>query len=252
LSLLDVAAGTVTGREHVASGRNNQDAYCVRILPEATLAVVCDGCSSGRHSEVGAQLGARLVVEALGRRLAVVGAGDPARLVEEARRDVVAELRRVAEAMGGCLADVVAEYLLFTVVGAIVTPSVTAVFALGDGVVAVNGRCEVLSAPENSPPYLGYALLTDDDGAFRFRVLRTLPTAQLDLLLLGTDGAAALPFATLQDDRHFRNPASLARHLRLANREVSRIDWEARRVLREHGRLADDTTVVIVRRREAS
>ena len=56
-----LAFATVAGRMHHLSGRNNQDAYAWTQGPGGLIAVVCDGCGSGPHSEVGAQVGARLV-----------------------------------------------------------------------------------------------------------------------------------------------------------------------------------------------
>ena len=65
-----VAGGSVTGRAHAVLGRGNQDAFAWVDDDGVLVAVVCDGCSSGRHSEVGAHLGARLVATAVGRGVA--------------------------------------------------------------------------------------------------------------------------------------------------------------------------------------
>jgi len=268
--LFEVAAGSVTGRDHAGSGRNNQDAVCWSSTPAATVAVVSDGCGSGRHSELGARLGARLVAAALHRHAAGVrDAAGAGRALESVRRDVLATLADVARHMGGPLASVVGDHLLFTVLGAAVTADTAFVFAMGDGVAAVNGAVEVLSCPGNAPPYLAYGLaglLPQDEDAPRFQLLRLLPAAGLEALLLGSDGAAALLQAAegslpgrseavgalrqfWEDDRHFRNPASLGRRLAMINRESQRIDWSARRLTRERGLLADDTTLAVIRRR---
>lgn len=233
VSDFEIAAGSVTGRDHLASGRGSQDAWCTFLGPEALVAVVCDGCGSGRHSEVGAQLGARLLAAALRARTA-----DPAdALLEAVRLELLSRLRGLAEAMGGPLPAVVAEYLLFTVVGAIVTPQAATVFSLGDGVVALNDHVERLAFPGNEPPYLAYGLL-DGDGP-RFEVHAQLDPAQLDHLLVATDGAAELVAAEAlgqfwEQDRYFRNPALVTRRLRVLDRDSVR--------------LHDDTTLVAVRR----
>ena len=65
----EIAAGTVSGRDHRQAGKNNHDAYVFSSDASGTVAVVCDGCGSGRHSEVGAKIGARLVAGALRRHL---------------------------------------------------------------------------------------------------------------------------------------------------------------------------------------
>jgi hypothetical protein len=65
----EIARASVIWSDHVRTGRNNQDAVCVYEDDDALLVTVCDGCSSGAggesHNEVGAQLGARLLMRAL-------------------------------------------------------------------------------------------------------------------------------------------------------------------------------------------
>jgi hypothetical protein len=270
-SVFEVAAGSVIGRDHAAAGRNNQDAFCWLSTAAATLAVVCDGCGSGRYSEVGARLGARLSVEALRRHVPRLGHQSPGVVLEAVRLELLAELGQLAKGMGGGLSQAVADYLLFTIVGAVVTESAAVVFSLGDGVAVVNGVPEVLESPDNEPPYLAYALSGMPPSArsreeLCFRALRVLPAADVDAIVIGSDGVGDLlrvaerllpgrsePAGPIRqfwdDDRYFRNPAGLGRRLAQLNRPASRIDWERRRVEREHGLLPDDTTLVVVRRR---
>jgi hypothetical protein len=247
-----VAAGTVTGRDHVVSGRPNQDAYAVWRGPDAVVAVVADGCGSQRGSETGARVGAHLLADALRRHRRRIHGEEAAVALEDVRRDVLDHLRRLASAMGERLEPTVAEFFLFTLVGALVTDEHALVFALGDGVVAVNGDVRVLSFPRNEPPYLGYGLLGAGPA---FAMLAQRPTAEVESILIGTDGLAALldggalPLSDLwSDDRFFRNPAALTRRLTLVNRPQTRIDWERRRVERAGGLLSDDTSVVVLRR----
>jgi hypothetical protein len=266
-SVFQFAAGSVTGRDHVFAGRNNQDAFCVWSGPEAVVVVVADGCGSGRFSEVGARLGSRLVVQAILRRMKPGGQA-PDAMLEEVRRDVLRALGSLAGALGDSRSHTVSDLLLFTVVGAVVGPALSFVFALGDGVIAVNGDVRVLDSPGNAPAYLAYGLDGSDGGADapRFTIHCRLPTDALETLLVASDGAADLiaardlclpgreetlgPLARLWDeDRHFVNPASLGRRLHVANHAVQHIDWQARSVEREPGLLSDDTTVAIIRRR---
>lgn len=60
----------VTGARHLRTARNGQDAVAVWIGEAQGAVVVCDGCGSGGSSEVGARLGAQLVVAVLARELA--------------------------------------------------------------------------------------------------------------------------------------------------------------------------------------
>ena len=268
--LFDVAAGSVTGRDHVLAGRNNQDAYYWVCLPHAVIAVVCDGCGSGKHSEVGAQMGARLIVAAMTR---AVQAPAPA-FWQRVRQDVLEQLHHLAEQMGGSFTSTVQDYLLFTVVGALVTPWRAFCFSLGDGVMVVNGDHIPLGPfPDNAPPYLAYALFDAQNGrpsAFsqEFQMQRILPTAAVQSIVLGTDGlqtflqAATRPVPGKQvavgplqqfwqEERYFKNPDAVRRTLALVNREVIQPNWEAQHLDRQGGLLPDDTTLVVIRRRPA-
>src|SRR5687768_18592016 len=94
------AAASVIGARHSRAARNGQDAVASwsgavglgEAGSMAAVVVVCDGCSSGASSEVGAQLGANLFARAVGARLAVgTSPCDPA-MWADARADVVAQL----------------------------------------------------------------------------------------------------------------------------------------------------------------
>jgi hypothetical protein len=260
----EVAGGTVTGRSHALSERGNQDAYTWLSRPGSLVAVVCDGCGSGAHSEVGAQLGARLVVEGLSRRLAEGASLDAPGLWTSLRDEVLGALRGVAVAMGGRLAETVSEYFLFTVVGVALAGESGCVFACGDGVLAVDGEITRLGPfPGNEPPYLGYGLL---DRPAALDVVRAFPAAGVRSILVGTDGATDLEdfaFRALpggggevgglgqfwEDDRHFQNRDSIRRRLSLINRDVVRPVWDERRLARQPGHLGDDATLVVIRRK---
>jgi Protein phosphatase 2C len=228
------------------------------------VAVVCDGCGSSAHSEVGAQLGARLCTSMLMARLAEGAALDASGLWEGLRGDVLAELGRLAVAMGGSLAETVTEHFLFTVVGLAFTGEAGCVFAAGDGIAVVDGAVTRLGPfPGNEPPYLAYGLVSRD--APGFSVVRSFSGARS--ALIGTDGAADLagmasrslpgggevgPLDRFwEEDGYFENRDAVRRRLALVNREVTKPLWNERRIERRSGLLDDDTTVVVVRRRSA-
>jgi hypothetical protein len=283
-----IAGGRVTGRAHQRLGYGCQDGLAWYAAGDALVAVVTDGCGSSQYSEVGARLGARLLVAAITRELgcqpgrAAGRAGEPdagmpdasmpnasmpnAGMIDRACSDVLAHLRPLARAMGGDLAHTVSEHFLFTLVGAVVTRARTMVFALGDGIVAINGAVHVIGPfPGNCPPYLGYRLLDPAaDTALSFQAVE--PTAAIDSLLLATDGAGEIlahpgralpgrgePVGTLAqfwtDDGYFRNPDAVRRRLWLMSREHVTPDWAGRHLHRDGGILGDDTTVIAIRRR---
>jgi hypothetical protein len=264
--VFEFAAGSVAGRSHVLVGRPNQDAFAHRASASGFVCVVCDGCGSSAHSEVGAAIGARIVAEAV---LAEIEAG--AEIEDEATFERIRErtlfaLSAVARAMGGAEARVVVEFFLFTVLGIAASRGRAVVFGIGDGVFALGDEIVRLGPfPGNAPPYLGYGLAGDGP---RFAMHRAIDATMLDSALVGTDGAVdyvsvegkALPGGRGEavrpiqyfwsDDRYFRNEDSIRRTLSLVNRDVTRPRWSERRLEKEPGLLEDDTTILVVRRKK--
>lgn len=257
----EIAGGSVAGRSHALAGKPNQDAYAWLERGEILVAVVCDGCGSGAHSEVGARLGARICTARLAARLEEGAAIDDPALWRGLRGDLLAALRDLAGAMGGSLSQTVTEHFLFTVVGLALVGERGCVFAAGDGIAAVDGAVTRLGPfPGNEPPYLAYGLVDRD--APGIEIVRAFSGARS--ALLGTDGAADLaslarcalpgggevgPLCSFwEDDRYFHNRDAVRRRLALVNREVTRPLWDERRIERANGLLDDDTTVVVVRR----
>lgn len=232
-----IAAGSVAGRHHAHAGRNNQDAWAWTRSDAGVVAVVCDGCSSAPRSEVGAALGARLLVQALQAEL--VAKVDPLEAHERAHRRVLGHLASLAEAMSGAplgteaFAATVAEHFLFTVVGFALGREGGWAFAVGDGALNVDGTLTVLGPfPDNAPPYLAYALLGGlPPPALE---LRPLDVDRLGCIVAATDGAASLDFAPLRDDPRVLTNPDMAR----------RLVWQQARACG----FDDDATVVVARR----
>lgn len=267
----EIAGGSVSGRSHLLAGKGNQDAYHWSIEERSLVAVVCDGCGSGAQSEVGAAIGARLVVAGVSRAIALGGAVDSAALWEEVRANVLARLSDLVSAMGGKRSRLVSEMFLFTVVGLAAAADRAVIFAAGDGLFAVGDDVERLGPfARNEPPYLGYGLLEEDPlgpSSPRLLVHRAFSTSELDTVLLGTDGAADLPDLAArpmpggegeqvgplrrfwEEDTHFTNRDAVRRRLARINREITRPVWSEKRLAKEPGLLEDDTTVVVIRRR---
>jgi hypothetical protein len=242
----EIAGGSVTGRAHVAAGRNNQDAFCWASDADGLVAVVCDGCSSGPHSEVGAQLGSRLWVQAATRMLSANL--DVADLLAQVGQDVLARLRVLAREMStdaSSFARTVTDHFLFTIVGVLITAGGATTFSVGDGLVVLNGeRTELGPFPNNEPPYLGYALLpsAQDRGTgdrVPFTIHRSIPASDVQSLVLGTDGAIELETQFWKDERFFKNPDMVRRRLAVLSRSA------------RGGLLSDDTTLVVIRRKAA-
>lgn len=252
--LFEIAGGSVIGSYHRHVGRNYQDA--ARWITEpAIIAAVADGCGSALHSEVGAGLGAGLLVEALRRRAQIIDEADPATILGVVRLDMLDTLRRLTSELSSSTESALAaiqEMFLFTLIGAVITARRYFCFAIGDGLIAIDGRVRVLEAAENRPSYLGYGLLTKAEAlSSRFQIHAAGDTESLDSILIGTDGAAPLVSVGDQnggisrfwkEDRFFRHPHAITR-------ELNRINMASPRPGRAVGRLEDDTTLVVIRRR---
>lgn len=265
----EIATGNVVGRAHALSGRGSQDAHEVRVDDGRIVAVVADGCGSAEQSEVGAWIGANVVVTAVLRALDEGLSLDHDSTWRDVRAQALEAIRSTARAMGGALEEVVRRYFLFTVVGVAIAGERAVVFSAGDGVVAVNGDVIRLGPfPGNAPPYIGHGLLgATPFGRAHLTVVRSMPVEEVESILLATDGVDAWddvehkavpgakelvgPFAQLwKDDRYFAHPDALRRKLGRMNRPVTKPVWEERRLEKDAGLLDDDATVVVVRRKK--
>ncbi len=265
--LFEVAGGSVIGRDHLRSGRNNQDAYFGICSETCAIAVVCDGCGSCAHSEVGAKIGARLVVEAIASRAEKTAIGDS--FWQQVQQDLLEKLQTIAETMGGNFSQTLYDYFLFTIVGALVTPAGASLFSIGDGVIVVNGTVTQLGPfPLNAPPYLAYAFSDYPVARWQFQIHQNLPIDEVSSILIGTDGVKDfigsaernLPGKEekvgsisqfWEEDRYFKNSDLVRRQLAQMNREVTKPDWQGQQFVRTVGLLPDDTTLMVLRKRPA-
>lgn len=245
------ASGVVTGARHLRAARNGQDAAATIVDGELAVAVVCDGCSAGASSEVGARLGAMLFAHAIATRLARGEAPSDPALWAAARAGVGRELQRLA---GGDAIELGAlrECFLFTIVAVAATREAAAVWALGDGAYAVDGATRTLGPfDHNEPPYLAYDLLGEARAA-HFEVL----SAHARTIVIATDGAGDLADALGADGdlarfggaRFVEHPDALRRELARLARADERIDWHERRIVRAPAPLQDDCAIAVVRR----
>jgi len=269
----EIAGGTVMGKDHRVTNLGNQDAYWWFESAKMIVAAVCDGCGSAPHSEVGANIGARLVVESVRKILDIYDSLDPDVMMERVRRDVLAQLRILALNMGQSLTQTANDLLLFTVMGFALTARGVIIFSMGDGFYAFNGKVfREGPFPGNAPPYLAYGGLIDssldvsESTMFKFKIDFMFPLEMVRSVLIASDGLEDLVAAADNDlpgkkekvgplkqfwetDFFFKNPDGIRRRLFQINREVIRPDWESRCLEKESGWLADDTTLVVVRRK---
>ncbi len=251
----EYAMGSIIGRNHVATGKNNQDAYRVVLRSQFVVAVVCDGCGSGKYSEVGAQLGAKIVTDAIADLLDQGMAISNPNFWDILKTNLfqkLIDIVAIANDAQESVMEFVNDYLLFTIVGAVITASETVTFSMGDGAIAVNGKLTQIPAyPDNAPPYLAYGLYRPD--AVSFEICDRLATSEVESILIATDGIDDLIAVEdvsqfWQEDKYFKNPDAIRRKLSMLNREEIKPDWTKRELVKRSGILSDDTTLIVIRR----
>ena len=156
--------GIVPGRSHILDARNCQDALCSTTFEldgkSYIVGVIADGCGEGNHSEVGAQLAVQFIPREV-RRLVQSGSA-----IEQIPDLLFEHLIHFLKAIVGAynvtdireFAQFVNHHLLFTVLGFLLGPEQTAVFAAGDGIVIINDDTH-LREQQNAPTYIGYQLI---------------------------------------------------------------------------------------------
>lgn len=235
------ACGSVTGGEHRRLERDGQDGAALVRSPHVTAAIVTDGCSSGRHAEVGARLGATWLATLVEERFRGVSTGAEAEAAAgRVTRALAKRLRVLARSLGTTLDPAkIQDLLLFTFLVAAVTDDVAIVFGVGDGMTVVGGRHTVIDpGPQNAPAYLAYTLL-EGGPAPAARVHFVGPAREARTLAVATDGIEALApgeiDAIVGDARYAKNPSLLRKRLVVHARE---------------GRFHDDATLGVVQLHE--
>ncbi len=166
----DLKTGKVTGYDHLQSGKNCQDSISVRqfTLSDGNYQIVflSDGCSladvksENSHSEVGALLATEFLITQCETylRAGIYLPLIPSFLYD----DLLAYLQSILKLQGYSQVvdkiNFVKHYLLFTVIGFIITPNHGLVLANGDGLIIINDEVFTRSF-DDKPPYLGYHLI---------------------------------------------------------------------------------------------
>lgn len=244
MNTISARAAAVSGARHLRMARNGQDAAASWVGDGAGAIVVCDGCGSGASSEVGARLGAQLVIAAVAERLRE---GErPSALWGGVRAQVAAVLGQLAEAMPGDRTAAIREHFLFTIVAAAASRDGACVWAIGDGAYATGGEVHLLGPFEdNQPPYLAYDLLDMPTMPVAARLEAIDPRA--GSVAVATDGAAEIGLTRMLDDATLAHGDGLRRRLAVLARSGERIDWDARRIVRAPAALQDDGAIAVLR-----
>ncbi len=229
-------------------------------------AVVCDGCSSGEASEVGARLSARWIATHAPRLRRDLDDDDA--LAEAVVAGLVAHLGRVADELSdpGGRGAVVGSMLLATALVALIDTRERGralVFGVGDGALFAGGATRLLDGDVTrgadgggAPAYPAYRLLpagalaVETPDWLAARVHFAAPAAEVEVLAIATDGAADLEAqrgALLRDGSRVDGLAELASDPRLA-KNPSLLGKRLYALGEVHGRLPDDTTIAVLAR----
>jgi len=275
-----VSGGSTVGNNHIGPEGSlllepNQDSFdYFETSAGEVVAFVCDGCSHHANSHVGSRIGVRLLVRAFSKYLSSTSKQLTSKTIDQALKTVQAEVANnistIASLMqsgGKTLEEIIREYFLFTVVGVYVGKEDTLFFNVGDGLLAVDKNVYTLGPfKENSPPYLSYVLLPSMKAKFGADLQMALAhhesTADWEAIAIGSDGCNDLvaqePNENFEEyfakEANFRNPALIARTLRLLN--MPKTDYEVERsgtgwnINKRYidGPLKDDTTMVLIRK----
>lgn len=270
-----IGTGSTIGKYHIKTGKNNQDAYRYIRADSKIVGVVCDGCGSGAHSEVGAQLGANIIAEQLFFHTDLWDCAGEVDLVnsklERSRKVILSKLRGIVKEgfiFHKEFETFFTEYFLFTALCFIVEKNYTYIFSIGDGVYALNGNVKNLGGFEsNAPPYVAYGLIPDaipPELNIKFQINEIIKTENLDTLLIATDGAEDIirhedhkisgrnelvgPLAQFWDNDKYYNDFNITRRLTIMNRELWKLNRENVSLEKETGCLDDDTTIIVLKR----
>ncbi len=248
-------SASVAGARHRAAARNCQDAALTWVACDQAwgIAVVCDGCGSQPHSELGALWGRQAWCRAVQRTIASGhGLASPS-FWTTVCDDVVTALTCLAAQCGGDdereRAVFVQQHLLFTSVIGVVHEATVSVLALGDGAALVNDEPHVFGPwADNAPPYIAYALLDSTFAPMTVATIVTRAKAEVGRLAVASDGIDDFVggLRALLSERAVCNLDGLRRALEVAARPTERIDWAEQRVQRIPGCLPDDAAVALL------
>ncbi len=153
-----------TGRKHLQNGMNCQDA--LRVIEEQeveipyVIAVACDGCSDGKFSEVGANLGATFL--ATQAYYYLTKGIKPLNIGNLLYQDLISAMKNFLDQFkfrnDAEKALFVKEHMLFTAMGVVITKDEGIIFASGDGVITLNDE-SLFREQDNKPIYIGYNLV---------------------------------------------------------------------------------------------
>lgn len=257
--------GSIIGPAHIDNDKNNQDGSFLAHNKDFIVGAVCDGCSGGACSEVGARWGAEWLganvpfwmgnssISNIGSIVACISHS-----FSQALQNMLCTVRSDAYAHLPYLVD---RFGLFTALGFYMDRYQTIIFALGDGYFGINGENHWLDSEVNSqgaecPEYLGYHLLpSTQEFAKNMSVVFYAETSTIDSLVIASDGVR---FIEKNRDQMMKNGKivdsvdQFMKYPEYVSEKASNKLRQKLRMLQRQRFLYDDTTVITVRRANES
>lgn len=233
-----ISSASVTGRDHLALYKNNQDSTAFWLSDDAGFGVACDGCGSGKHSEVGAALSASILSG--WSRVMVMDYPDSSdcsyqavgvySFIHQLVNILVDSLRSIRNELPPHVrgrSQFTSEFLLATVVGFVWKGNKGAVFQCGDGIYLLGD--EVTETDQNNTPrYPAYVMDRQSRREPEDIQIKEFDRTKINRVSVATDGF---------------NPQTILAASELGGNGLQR--WM--NVSRNNGHFRDDSSIVTAR-----
>lgn len=223
-----LASASIVGLSHRKLFYNNQDAYKIINKDGFIVAVVCDGCGSSLHSEVGAKLTTGFVANYC---------FDTFRFKKFDNRELVDAIihfyKNVAKAsLAKDSKKFIKDTFFTTVIGCIISDKQNVIFSAGDGVIVVDNDIEVIHQ-NNAPKYLAHNIINDTNFVFQEKMIQG---DTFERILIATDG--------IEDLWNYETPENIVHQLFHDDNFNNEIRLSK---LLTQSKIYDDTTIVLIR-----
>ncbi len=251
-----VTSGSIIGSAHRTRYKNNQDALYMRQKSDTLCAVVCDGCSQSKRSEIGAGLVSRYIVNQclnlFSPKLNDITLSECENNLRALKERTLLFIADTIEDIGYELNIGIQEMFLFTVLCIVMNNSYTLIFNAGDGSYVINDVFHRIEQ-ENKPQYITYGLIKGVESP-SFQIQALMKTQEVNNLMLCSDGVDYLlqnPKRRLKDGKQCGGYKQFLEDGRY-NYNLSLLQKRLVVLGGINGVLKDDTSIILIRRKDGS
>ncbi|MFC1645475.1 protein phosphatase 2C domain-containing protein [Patescibacteria group bacterium] len=249
-SKLMVGMGTSAGLSHKGPHGpetiNSHDAVApIEVNGEVIGGVICDGCGTMPHSEVGAKWGVAIISRLIVRELENKGNVDWVLLADEVVESIEAAATGFQLA-GQDVRGVINEFFLFTIMVVVAIDDKIVIASCGDGAFRIDEKVYKITSPVfNTPTYLSYRIVGSRcyvPDEIKINVVCEFPVKDLKKgVVIGSDGLLSL----LEG-----NPEELFHPALLRGEGTQLRIWLRSKIFDQANQLTDDVSLVIIRTEE--